>query len=54
MKFLITVIVGMLIALPVSATTSSTEMGPLVNCELPSGMDYIPSEMCRLNGGKKL
>ncbi|WP_394247520.1 hypothetical protein [Vibrio profundi] len=34
-------------------SVGGTQLGPLVNCELPNGdTKYIPTEMCRLNKGK--
>ncbi|MFB9154914.1 hypothetical protein ACFFUS_16475 [Vibrio gallaecicus] len=55
MKIILAFVISFFIALPTYAgTTSATELGPLVDCTLPSGdTDYIPSMMCRINGGMK-
>jgi hypothetical protein len=53
MKRLAALIITGLFSLSVYAgSTGSTEMGPFVDCHLPDGkMDYIPSEICKNEGG---
>ncbi len=56
MKVILVFVISCFIALPSYATAKSgSESGPLVDCKLPSGeTDYIPSMVCRLNGGEKI
>lgn len=53
MKGLFAFIATALFSLSVSA--ASTQMGPFVDCKLGDGSrDYIPSEMCKMQGGKRM
>ncbi|KOO02197.1 hypothetical protein [Vibrio nereis] len=58
MKSLIVLLVGFGVAVfganaNTMNSTGSTQLGPLVQCEMPNGeQKYIPVEMCRLQGGK--
>lgn len=55
MKIILTVLISLTFVSPVTASNGGTNLGPLVDCKLPAGnMDYIPLEMCRLSGGKKM
>lgn len=56
MRTLLALAVAGLLSFSVYAgSTGSTEMGPFVDCKFKDGsMDYTPSMMCRLNGGKPM
>lgn len=52
MKNILGIFICMLITLPASG---SSEAGPRVDCNLPSGQsDYMPVMMCNLQGGMKI
>ncbi|PHJ41985.1 hypothetical protein AK965_08670 [Vibrio sp. PID17_43] len=55
MKSFLPLLLTALFAFSASTTAStlgSTALGPLVNCNMDNNsVEYIPSEMCRIQGG---